>query len=1036
MVCGLRLAWGDLRPDARKPATILFNDVAGSTRLGDSLEPEAVRRIMWRYYERASRICERHGGTVEKFIGDAVMAVFGVPTAQEDHALRAVRAAVELRKSLAELDDELDREWGIRLAARTGISSGEVVAGDPAGGQALVTGDAVNVAARLEQAAAPGEILIADATRRLVATAVVADPVEPLELKGKPEPVPAWRLAEVTSMSGQLERRLDVEMLGRDRELGLVLAEFERAARERTPRLVTVLGPAGIGKSRLAHELRGAVEDEASVVVGSCLPYGEGITYWPLAEVVRELGGDRPGAAMEKLLGDDPRAGLIADRIGQAIGISEGAGDTRDLGWAVRRLFEAAAGERPLVAVFDDLHWAEEPMLDLIEHVAAHASDAPILLLCLAREELIEQRPGWPRDSGFASAIALEPLADDDVRALIEQAVDRRALEESMRDELVERAEGNPLFVEQMLALVREQPASGGRIPIPPTIQALLAARLDRLPLVELAALGAAAVVGPEFWPAAVSVLTDTDERDAADALLRELVRRELVRPEGSGLGGESGYSFRHGLIREAAYESLTKERRAGLHELYASWVEDRYPQRVAELEAILGYHLEQAYRYRFELSPRDRRAPALARRAADKLASAGRRAARGREDSAAAGLLSRARALLPADSGERLDLLPLIGQSLEGTANHSQAEEVYAEALEGALAAGDRGVEGRARLGRAHAWFVAKPDVSAERIIAEAERAIDLLTGSDEEVALAEAWRLIGDARAYEGRARDGEEALAQALAHLGPDASPRSWNAISFSMGMCLLDGPTPLGRALEFARDRLRLARDRGSRSMEADMLHLLGIGEGRRGRFDEGRQALNDATAISVELGLSYMAQWSRRSLGRLELGAGEPRAAERALRSSYELLSKMGLNSSLGEAAIPLADALCRQGRHDEASAFLEKVKEEWASGDVSIEAPRLAVRAKLLAAGGWHQHAARAAARALRLARRTDWTCLQVDVLLAHADVSRLAGSDDEAAAMLRESAMLADTKGYLAAVLEARRLLAELGEELAARAR
>jgi class 3 adenylate cyclase len=1002
-------------------------------RLADRFEPEVVRRIMWSYYEAVSRVCERHGGTVEKFIGDAVMAVFGVPVAQEDHALRAVRAAVELREAITELNKRLDRDWNVRLAVRTGVNSGEVVAGDPAGGQALVTGDAVNVAARLEQAAAAGEVLIGDETRKLVVGAVELEPLGRLELRGKDEPVKVWRMLDVSARVGQLARRLDTPMLGRGRELGMLVETFERAVSERAPQLVTMFGPAGIGKSRLALELRAAVQERAGVLTGSCLPYGEGITYWPLTEILRELGGDDPRAAVSEAVAGDPYAELIAERVAQAAGLAEEGGDSRDLAWAAGRFFECLARKRPLVIVFEDIHWAEAPLLDLIEHVAGHTRDVPLMIVCLARGELLERREDWPRDRPDASAIQLAPLPEEDVRALIDRlAVAEGLLEESTRAALVERSGGNPLFVEQMLALLREEGATGDQISIPPTIQALLAARLDRLSLPELDAIGAASVVGTDFWPEAVTALLETSEPAEVDRLLTRLVRKELIAPEGSGLAGGRGFAFRHALIRDAAYASLTKEKRADLHEHLATWVERSQPQRVAELEAILGYHLEQAYRYRTELAPPDERARSLADRAAARLASAGRRAARAREDGTAESLLSRAAVLLPADDRQRLELLPLIGLSLEGVAKHPQAGEIYSEALDRARLAVNPRIEGLSRLGRAHVWFVAEPEVSAQEIVAEVERAIGLLEQARDDQGLVDAWRLIGEARMYEGRARDGQSALEHALEHLGADSSPRELNSVSFAMGMCLLDGPAPLDRAVSFARERLDTARVRGMRSMEADMLHVLGVAEGRRARFEEARRSLADSTAISDELGLSYMASWSERSLGRIELAAGDSRAAERALRRSYDVLSDMGLNSTLGEAAIPLADALYHQGRHEDADRLLETVREEWASGDVSIEAPRLAVRAKLFAARGWDQHAERVALRALRLVRRTDWACLRAEVLLAYAEVLRLGGKDDEP--ILREALGVAEGKGYAAAARAALRLLEEPGERVGGR--
>ncbi len=1023
--CGARLAQG-FRPDTRKPATILFNDVVDSTGLGERLEPETVRRVMARYFECVSNVCKRHGGTVEKFIGDAAMAVFGVPLAQEDHALRAVRAAEELREAVVALNSDLERDFAVRIETRTGISSGEVVTGDPASGRALVTGEAVNMAARLEQSAAAGDTLIGEPTRQLVKHAVELEPVAPLKVRGRSERLTAWRLTEVLSRAGQLSRPLNRPMLGRDAELRLLLDALEEVLRDRGARLANVLGPAGIGKSRLAREFQAAIGDAATVLVGSCLPYGEGITYWPLAEIVRQAAGEQPRAEIARLLAGDPHAEVISERVAQLVGMSERGDAANDLNWAVRRFFEALARVHPVVVVFEDIHWAEPPLLDTIEYLAEQTREAPVLLLCLAREELLEQRPGWSAGIEGARLLSLEPLSHGQTRMLVDRALGDQTVEERVRAELVDRAEGNPLFVEQMLAMLREGEAAASEIAIPPTIQALLSARLDRLPLGQLQLVGAASVVGNEFWPRALAALAaEVPEMDSA---LSSLERKELIQSEGTTLTGEAGFAFRHALVRDAAYESLTKQARAELHERFANWMEDDQRERVGELEALLGYHLEQAHHYRVELAPLDTRSRALGQRASRRLGSAGRRAARAREDVDAVNLLSRAGDLLPREAPERLELLPLIGESLEGTANHARAAEVYAEALEVARAAGDGRVEGWARLGCAHVWFIAHPEVPPAEIVAEAERAIPLLEQAGDERGLADAWRLVGEARMYEGRAASGQEALERALAHLGPDASPRSLNANLFALGMCLLDGPAHLDRAEQFATEWLEHARERALRSLEADMLHVLGAAEGRRGHLDKARRTLEASIAISKELGLAYMAQWSQRSLGSVELAAGEPQAAERALRSSYEVLDEMGLNSSLGETAIPLADALARQGRQQEARALLETVDDEWASGDASIEAPRLAVRARLLAAEGWDRHAERAAQRALRLVKRTDWSCLHADILLAHAEVLTAASRTDLAVAVLREALEVAGRKGYTAATLLASAELDRLG--------
>jgi class 3 adenylate cyclase/tetratricopeptide (TPR) repeat protein len=1029
MACGARIA-GDIHAGTRKPVTIVFTDVVDSTGLAERHEPETVRRVLSRYFEVVSRTLQRHGGTVEKFIGDAVMAVFGVPIVHEDHAIRAVRAAAELAETLERLNEEIERDWGVRIEARTGVNSGDVVAGDPAGGQALVTGDAVNVAARLQQAAAAGETLIGDLTRLQAGDSLELERVAPLKVKGREEPVHAWRLLGVRSAEASKPASPASPMLGRERELEALSKAFEQMAREGAIRRFTVLGPAGIGKSRLALELRDRIGGDAKVLIGRCLPYGEGITFWPLAEIVHQAAGEDPRAGIAELLGAGDHAGLIAERVTQAVGISEGSATREDMQWALRVFFEALAVEQPLVLVLEDLHWADGALLDFIDYLSSRAQGS-MLLLCLARDELLERRPEWAGDD--ADTLTVGALPEDDAEALVNGLLADVSVSDAVRDQILARAQGNPLFIEQMLALLREE-GEAARLTVPPTIQALLAARLDRLSATEQAVVGAASVVGKEFWRAAVVALSRKHDPSRIDIALSELERKQLIAPEVSTFTAEPGFSFRHILIRDAAYESIMKSTRADLHERFGRWLEDGFPHRLIELEAILGFHFEQAYNYRVELSPGDERHRDLATRAATRLGSAGRRAARAREDATAANLLGRASRLFGQETRERLELLPLVAQALEGTANHARAGELYEEALEVAAASGDRNVEGRARLGRAHVWFVANPEISTDDIVAETERAIDLLQESGDERALAEAWRLVGEARAYQGRAAEGQQALERALTHVTPETAPRSWNALLFATGMCRLDGPSPLDQAVAYAQERLEFARARELRALEADMLHVLGVAEGRRARFGPGREAIASSTAISEELGLAYMAQWSKRSLGQLELAAGDPAAAERALRGSQAVLIEMGLNSSLGETVVPLAAALHAQGRYAEATDTLQSVKEEWASGDASVDAPRLAVRAKLLAADGLDIQAERSIERALRLVDRTDWACLQADTMLAHAEVL---GSADRLAAAepsLRRALQIAEAKGYTVAEQKARALLDEIGVAVSGR--
>src|SRR6058998_733154 len=408
---------------SRRTVTVLFADVADSTPLGERLDPETLRQVMSRWFEEMSEVLERHGGTVEKFIGDAVMAVFGIPDLHEDDALRAVRAATELRVALAKLNEELEHELGVHIGIRVGVNTGEVVAGDGTGGQMLVTGDPVNVAKRLEEAARTGEILIGDGTRRIVENAALLEPRDELTVKGKAGPVVAWNVLGVIEGAPAYARRLDARLVGRTEELRTLRDTFASAVAERTCRIVTVIGPAGIGKSRLASELSHNVRDEAQTVTGRCLPYGDGITFWPLVQIIGALGSED---GVREILAGAEDAELVAERVLSAIGSTSKLTPGSEMFWAVRRLFEYLAG------------WTH---------------DAPVLLLCLARPDLLEERHGWlsaPNTTGMV----LGPLTDTELEQLLDEIAQEWPLDAAARARITEAAEGNPLYVEQMAAML------------------------------------------------------------------------------------------------------------------------------------------------------------------------------------------------------------------------------------------------------------------------------------------------------------------------------------------------------------------------------------------------------------------------------------------------------------------------------------------------------------------------------------------------------------------------------------------------------
>ena len=487
--------------EQRKTVTVLFCDVTGSTALGESMDPEALRALLARYFERMKGIVESHGGTVEKFIGDAVMAVFGVPVLHEDDALRACRAAVEMRDAFLDLG----------INGRIGVTTGEVVTGTA---ERLATGDAVNVAARLEQAAAPGEVLIGAATLALARGAVAVEPVEPLKLKGKAEPVPAFRLI---SAHGEPARRFATPLVGRENELNRLRDAFAQSVLDRSCQLFTVLGAAGVGKSRLAAEFLASIE--ARIVRGRCLSYGEGITYWPVVEIVKQLNTLPEGDAAVPLR--------------SLLGETDSATSADEIAWGFRKLLEQEAQKRPLVCLLDDLHWSEQTLLDLVEYVGALSRDGPILMLCIARPELLEKRPAWGGGEWNSTTVLLEPLDGAETERLLDEL---GGVEPGLRERIAAAAEGNPLFLEEMLALVR---ASGdGEISVPPTIQALLAARLDQLDPAERAVLERGAVEGRVFHQSAVQALGDGEPQTPQ---LVALVRKQIIRPDTPQFAGERG---------------------------------------------------------------------------------------------------------------------------------------------------------------------------------------------------------------------------------------------------------------------------------------------------------------------------------------------------------------------------------------------------------------------------------------------------------------------------------------------------------------
>ena len=1016
--CGARLPSPD--GETRKLVTIVRCDVTGSTELGESLDPEALRGVMGRYFDAMREALERHGGTVEKYIGDAVMAVFGIPRVHEDDALRAVRAALEMRDALARLNEELGRERGARLQIRTAVTTGEVVAGDPAAGHAFTTGDAANVAARLEASAQPGEILIGEPTYRLVLGAVEAEPVEPLVVKGKREPLSAWRLLAVRPGAEAIPRRTEAPMVGRQSELACILAAFERVRREAACAVVTILGEPGIGKSRLSEEAARAVAGQATVVRGRCLPYGEGITFWPLVEILRQLAGDDDvRAGIARLLGAGGEA--VAERAASLVGAADASVASDEAFWAVRKLFERLAHERPLVVVVDDLQWAEPTFLDLLEHVA-YLSRAPILLLGLARPEFPALRPAWPGD-----AVRLTPLSQDESEALIErlltatsegQSLGRGRLPSDASAQIAAAAEGNPLFVEQLLAMLESGADAAGELAIPPTIQALLAARLDRLGSDPRRVLECAAAVGQEFWSAAIRELAPPGT--AIEPALLELVRQDLIRPQESMLPDEDAFRFVHILVRDAAYAGMPKQRRAELHARLAAWLDRNDRERGERADELVGYHFEQAFHYSVELGARDERADELARAAGERLAGAGRRANLRGDTPAAIKLLERAAQLLPASEHQRLELLPDLASALTEAGELGSAQDVLAEGTRAAVEpiASRCSVQGcLLRLQRGEHTPEAR---------STAERAIGVFEQHGDDLGLARAWLLLGEVANMAGDRAQMAAASERSAEHARRAGHHRAEADGLRLFGGALVYGPTPVGEAAERLERRLDGA---ANMMIEAALRSPLAALDAMRGRLDDARAHAARAREIYNELGLTFQLARLAFMTSRIERAAGDLDAAARELRTSCAALEQMGENARLSGLAVQLAGVLCEKGELDEAERWLRRAEDARASAGAEPDFLIVSTRARILARRG-HPAAVELADEAATLPRSTDDVDWTAEALRNLGEVYMLAGRPAAATHALREALVMFEGKENAVGASRTRELLEQLAAE------
>ena len=1002
----------------RKPVTVLCAELRAASSSGEGLDPEALGVVLARAQTILSATLERYGGKLAAVASERILGVFGVPTLHEDDALRAAQAALDSRRALQAEAAVLERERGLRLRVRIGLATGEalVSGSDPSG----FAGGSVARAVELAESAAAGEILVSEQTRELAPGALEVEPAGSGRL----------RLLAVRTGARPLPVRLDAPLIDRLRELDRLNEAFASAQREREPVVATVLGEAGIGKTRLVHELAVRVAEEATVLTGRCLPYGEGITFWPLRELVHQAGaGQEAQEELEALLQDEADAVRVAERLAGALGPSgQLALDAAEIFWAARRLLETLARRRPLLVVFEDLHWAEPTFLDLVESVAAQAGRS-LLLLCLARPELLEQRPAWAASAARPVVIKLEPLAGDDAAALLLALTGPPpgapgVTSEAKRERLLEAAGGNPLFLEQLAASLGEQRIGEGGLPLPATIQALLAARLELLGPGERAVLWRAAIVGKDFSLHAIAELLPAEARRLLGRHLQALIAKGLVQARPSGGRAGEDFNFRHILVQQAAYRAIPKSLRAELHERFAGWLERLAGERASDYDEILGYHLEQAVRYRGELAPANEEVRALARRAAGCLEAAGVRAHARGDVSAAVRLLEPASSLVERGDPTLARVLTGLGAALMEAGRLDRAAGALEDAQRVASVAGDQHLWAHARVQQLFLGL----QVDVQPATAAAARLLPSVLGvfeaNGDQLGLCQAWRLQAAVRWIQANSAAAEDAWQRAAVHARRAGDERQLTEILGWMASAAMWGPTPAAEGIR--RCERYLAEVGGRRTGEAVVLnHLAGLCA-MQGQVARAHELLARGRAIFYDLGAT-MTSAVTHPASFVAMLTGDAAAAETHLRRDYDSLQRMGEKGYLATTAAFLAQAIAAQGRRDEAERFIAVSRAAAAGEDFSAQIVSQGLLARILATRGRLAEAEELAHAAVALAKRTDFLNQHADALLELAQVLTAAARVSEARAAVGTALDLYTRKGNLLAAERARQRLEQL---------
>jgi len=1000
---------------ARRPVTVLCVLVRATSSSGTSLDPETHEVVNVRSASCLKEVLERYGGRLASSAGERLVGEFGAASVHEDDALRAVRASLDARSALVAEADLLSRQHGVSLACRFGIATAEALVGGP--GPLGFAGAVEAQAVTLAEAAEPGQILISRPTQELAPAAIETEGAGPDQF--------VLRSAHVAERP--LALRLDAPLVGRDEEMRQLEAACALAIQERVTVLVTVIGEAGLGKTRLVQEFAGRLGGEVNVLTGRCLPYGEGITFWPLREVVREAsaGHDSPDE-IRVLLDGEPDAAQVAERLGRALGLDhQGRSDAAEIFWAARRLLETLARSRPLLVLFEDVHWAEPTFLDLIESLAVQPGRSPLIVVCNARPELLEQRPAWAAGAARAVSVELMPLGDGPSDALLESLAGDQHISRFTRERVLATAAGNPLYLEQLAVSVSEQTHGQIRPMLPPTIQALLTTRLQRLGPGASSVLARAAVIGKDFSVDAVRELLPPEARGPLDRNLQTLVTKRLVERGPPSTSRMEEYSFRHILIQEAAYRAIPKSLRAELHHRFADWLEYVLWESAARRPEILGYHLEQSVRYLSELRPAEAQSSSLLRRAAGHLESAGRAAHDRGDVLAAMNLMTRTAALLPPDDPALARVYISLGTALSEAGQLEKAAATLDDAQRIAAAYGDEGQRAHARVQALLSDLKLAPNRAAAQIAQALPELFSEFARTSDELGLCRTLQLQAAMYWVHANSAAAEEAWQRAAGYARRAKDQRHLTEILGWLASAALWGPTPTPEGIRRCADFLDEIGNH-PRGQAVILLHMSGL-QAMQDDVEMAHTTLNRAKYLLETLGPTMTAAITEPAAF-IAMLAGDPATAEIYLRREYESLSLMGEKGFLATTAALLARAIVAQGetRYGEAIQLIAISQEAAAGEDLSAQIIGQGLSARILVGSGRHAEATDLASSAVALAAQTDLLSQHADALLDLAHVLAASGRVPEARAAADQALDLYHRKGNLPGSREARSYLTQ----------